>query len=489
MIEYLRKLLHISVLLMFCSTLWAQTNISDLNKNSVDKYLEGYIANNLDLQELKLQVEDAKAELEMVTIENGIGVEATTGSSTITLDDSDIELDIDPSVTVSIPKSQNTEVTASVPMTITSDSETGTYFSGAGISISRDIISETSNEYTLNIEYYERLLYEAELAVETKLISLKSEFWEAVYDIYSADKSVKEYSEDLYDNQIDFEQIIAQGYSENSSTYRVAELEVQESLFTVEKAQRDLDTLLGAFAVDCGFNPWEIEELPTIPEDYYSLTLIDFEGLDKNNYIDLEDAIQENEYQSKVRAADSDFSLSAGAGYDYTGYTDSNSNSTDDDEGNRLFTELSAEYGGLTTSLGISTLLEEPTEPSLTFSFSYDFGTSKTDEIDDRQDEIDSQIELLEIKGAEESWIEDNLDYSSTKATLEWTREQNAKQLILYKQMYEDSIIWFDQGIIAETDLLQAKNSYETKIDTSILTIIDTIIYNFGIEKLFIGDK
>lgn len=487
MSEILRKSLLISVLFMFISSAWAQTDSVD--SNSIEKYLDGYITNNLDLQELKLEVEEARANLDEIIIDNGVDVTASTGSSTITIADDDVELDVSPSVTVSIPKSKNTEITTSVPMTISSDSDTDTYFTGMGLSVSRDIISGTSDEYLLNIEYYERLLFEAQLAVETKEISLKSEFWEALYDIYTADKTMKEDSEDLYDNQIDFATVKAQGYSENSSTYRIAELEVKEDTFTVAKDERDLQTLLGAFAVDCGLHPGDIKELPTIPNEYYSLKLVDFDNYNKDSYSDLEDAKQDYEYQSKLRSADSDFTLSAEAGYGYTGYSDSSSNDTDDDEGNEVSTELTATYGGFSTSVGISTLLEEPTEPSLTFSFSYDFGNSKTEEINDRQNDIDERMELLAIDSADESWIEDNLDYTSTKATLLWTREQNEKQLSLYKEMYEDSVVWFEQGIIAETDLLQAKNSYETKLDTSILTIIDSIIYNFGIEKLFVGEK
>lgn len=487
MSEYLLKSLRLSIFFLLFSSTWAQTNSTDLGLHSIDLYLDGYISNNLDLQELKIEVEEARLDLDEVLIDNDLDITASTGGSSLTLDEGDVELEINPSLTFTVPKSQNSEVTVSVPMSI--DSDTGTYFDGAGLSVSRDIISGTSDEYLLTVEYYERALFEAQLAVDTELISLKYDFWDALYDIYDADKTMKEDSDDLYDNQIDFDTIKAQGYSENSSTYRIAELTVKEETFTVEKDKRDLETLLGAFSVDCGFHPGEIKDLPKISDDYYKLELVKFEDYERGSYIDLEDAVQDFEYQSKIRSADSDFTLSAEAAYGYTGYTDSTENSTDDDEGNLISTELTATYGGFSTSLGISTLFEDPTEPSLTFSFSYDFGAKESDNIDARQDDIDRQIELLSIDSAKESWIDDKLDFDSTKATIEWTREQNAKQLNLYKEMYEDSIGWFNQGLIAETDLLQAKNSYDTKIDTSILTIIDSIKYNFGIEELFIGDK
>jgi len=137
----------------------------------------------------------------------------------------------------------------------------------------------------------------------------------------------------------------------------------------------------------------------------------------------------------------------------------------------------------------LSTTIENPTAPSLTFSFSYDFGTSKLNDIYDIEDEIDGKSEQLDIDAAIESWVENRQSYASTKATLEWTREQNAEQLDLYKKMYEDSKIWYEKGIIPKTDLLQAKNSYETNVDDSILTIIDCITYNLSIKKLFIGEN
>jgi hypothetical protein len=476
------------MLLLSFSSMWAQTeNIDETDKIlSINDYLNAYIAHNIDLKTLQLDVEEAQAELDNVNVENGVNVTVSTGSSTVSVDDGDVNLDVSPSVTVTVPKANNTVITTSAPVTIAEDY---TYFDEAGVSVSTDLIPSTTDNYQLNVEKYERALFEAQLAVDTKLISLKSDFWQALYDIYTADKTIKDDADDLYTDQIDFNTIKAQGYSEKSSKYRTAQLLVQEDSFTVEKDKRNLDTLLVEFAVDCGLNSDDLKGLPSIPADYYNIKLVVFNDYDKNKYIDLEGAIQDHMYQTKVRAADSDFSLTADAGYDYTGYSNSDDNETDDDEGNAISTGLTATYGGLSTSLGISTLLEDPTEPSLTFSFSYDFGTHKTDIIDDREADIDRRTELLTIESAKESWEEAKLDADTNKATYEWTRKQNAEQLALYKDMYEDSQVWYDQGIIAETDLLQAKNSYETKIDDSILTVIDCIMYNLGVEQLFIGEN
>lgn len=484
-----RKTVIVFVLLLSFSIAWSQSKTTAEKANaiySINDYLDAYIANNIDLQTLRLEVEEAQAELDKINIENGVDLTVSSGSSTVSVDDGDISLDIAPSLTVTVPKANNTVITTSAPVTLSDDS---TYFDEAGVSVSTDIIPSTTNEWKLSVEKYERALFEAQLAVDTKLISLKSDFWQALYDIYSADKTMKEDADDLYDDQIDFETIKAQGYSENSSSYRTAQLDVQEDIFTVEKDKRNLDTLLAQFAVDCGLGPSDLTQIPSLPKEYYSIELVDFDNYDKNKYIDLEDAIQDYEYQTKVRAADSDFSLTADAGYDYTGYSNTAYNDTDDDEGNALSTGLTATYGGLSTSVGVSSLLEDFTNPSLTFSFSYDFGTHKTDAIDDKEDDIDRRTELLVIESAKESWEDDKLDADTNKATYEWTRKQNAEQLALYKDMYEDSKDWFQRGIIAETDFLQAKNSYETKIDDSILTVIDCIMYNLGIEQLFVGAK
>jgi hypothetical protein len=484
-----RTVRNISVILLvifYSSIGWAEDVIKNTGNetkqtNSIEVYLAGYLDHNLDLQQLLLDVEEAQAELYEVNIDNGVDVELSTGDSTLTFSD-DVEIYTAPSMTVTIPDANNTSITASVPVTVTLDDSTETDLEDAGISLSTEIISSTKNESSLTREKYQRAITEAMQAVETKKISLQLDFWESVGEIYTADQTMKTDADDLYDNQIDFDTIIAQGYPESSSKYRTAQLELKESEFTVEKDKRDLQDLLEDFAYSCGVEIGTIIDLPAIDEKYYNISLVSFDDYNQGNFIDLENVVWDYTYNEKLRNAQSDFTLSFDAGYGY--YTE-----YDTDAANEVSTGLTATYKGLTTSLGISTTVEDPTEPSVTFSFSYDFGTTKLKSVYDMLDEIDEKGELLDISSAIESWIEYRQDALSEKSTLEWTREQNAEQLALYKEMYEDSIKWYEDGNIPETDLLQAKNSYETKIDDSIITIIDCITYNLEIEELFTGEN
>ncbi|OJF76341.1 MAG: hypothetical protein BKP49_07670 [Treponema sp. CETP13] len=488
MTRLIQKVILFSIFLFLSLSVWAQTvSMKSENSYSIDDLLQGYLDNNIDLKDLQLDVEQAQADLDEILITYGINVNVSTGSSSLTLSDDSTEMTSSPSVTLTIPDANNTTITATTPLTVTVGDDTQTYLDDAGVSVSTEIISSTANGSELLKEEYERYLKEAKQAVETKKISLQSDFWEEVSDLYTADKTMKEDSDDLYDNQIDFETIIAKGYSKTSSTYRTAELEVKESEFTVQKDQRDLTELLDSFAVACGYKPGDLTEVPAIDQKYNSIELISFEDYEKENFIDLENVIWDHEYNERLRAADSNFTLSVDAGYGYSAYIDS---SDDDSEAeNELSAGVTAGYKGLTTSVGLSSTIEDFTSPSLTFSFSYDFASSKLEDVYDIEDEIDDKREQLDIEDAIESWEDYKQTAISDKATLEWTRAQNAEQLELYKEMYEDSIVWYEKGIISKTDFLQAKNSYETNSDDSILTIIDCIIYNLDIEKLFIGDK
>lgn len=488
-----RTLRNISVILLvifYSSIGWAQDVIKNTGNetgqtNSIEDFLAGYLNHNLDLQQLMLDVEEAQAELYEVNINNGVNLELSTGDSALTFSDSDVEIYTSPSMTVTIPDAKNTSITASVPLTITSGDSTETDLEDAGISLSTEIISSTKNESSLTREKYQRAIIEARQAVVTKKISLQLDFWELVGEIYTADQTMKTDADDLYDNQIAFDTIIAQGYPESSSKYRTAQLELKESEFTVQKDMRDLQDLLGDFAVSCGLSSGAIRELPVIDDRYYSIVLVSFDEYYRENFIDLENVVWDHDFNERLRDAQSDFTLSANAGYGYSALYGS---SVSDVE-NEVSTGLTATYKGLTTSLGLSTTLEDPTVPSITFSFSYNLGTAKLTDIYDILDEIDEKGELLDIDSAIESWIEYRQDAISEKDTLEWTREQNAEQLALYKEMYEDSQKWYEEGNIPKTDLMQAKNSYETKIDDSIITIIDCITYNLGIAELFTGEN
>lgn len=478
-------LLLLFMLITFC--VCAQ-NISTESKNiyMLDDLLEGYLDNNIDLKDLQLDVEQAQADLDEILITYGVNVNVATGSSSFTVSDDTFEMTSSPSVTVTIPDANNTTITATTPLTVTVGNDTQTYLDDAGVSVSTEIISSTANGSQLLKEEYERYLAEAKQAVATKKISLQSDFWEEVSDLYTADKTMKEDADDLYDNQIDFYTIVAQGYSKTSSAYRTAELEVKESKFTVEKDQRDLLELLDSFAVACGYKSGYLSEVPVLDRKYFDIDLISFDDYQQEKFIDIENVVWDHEYNKKLRDADSAFTLSVDTGYGYSTYSDSSDSESEAE--NEVSAGLTAGYKGLSTSLGLSTTIEDFTDPSLTFSFSYDFASSKLEDVYDIEDEIDDKREQLDIDDAIESWEDYRQTAVSDKATLEWTREQNAEQLELYKEMYEDSKVWYEKGIIAETDLLQAKNSYETNNDDSILTIIDCIIYNLDIQKLFIGE-
>ncbi|MDC7228501.1 MAG: hypothetical protein PQJ61_17195 [Spirochaetales bacterium] len=472
------------LLVIFSSSIgWAQ-DLAEGTK-SIEFYLAGYLENNIDLQQLMLDVEEADAELYELYVENGVNVEISTGSSTLTFSESDVEIAASPSVSVTIPNANNTSITTTVPLTVTLGDSTGTSLDDAGVSLSTEIISSTADENLLTKEEYQRAVTEAEQAVETKKISLQVDFWDDVRDIYTADQTMKTDADELYDNKIALDTIIAQGYAESSSIYRTAQLELKESEFTVQKDERDLQKLLGDFAVSCGLSPNSITELPVIDENYFNIELVSFDNYRRENFIDLEDVVWDHEYNERLRDAESDFSLSLDAGYGYSASYGSIATEAE----NEVSTGLTTSYKGLSTSIGVSTKLEDPDEPSITFSFSYDFGTAELEDVYDIMDEIDEKGELLDIESAIESWVEYRQDAFSEKATLEWTREQNAEQLALYKEMYEDSQKWFESGDIPETDLLQAENSYETKLDDSIITIIDCITYNIEIEELFIGEN
>ncbi len=474
-----KKILFVEII-FFCYVLLSAQTLQD--------FFTGYKKHDLELQQLQVAVKQAQNDLDRAKVENGAEVSVETGDTSLELSSDGTTLEGTPAATVSVPSINGTSITASIPMTVVSNStSSATELDDAGFTVSTDIISSTSKTAALTIEQSERDLVLAQRDVDVRHIAVEEAFWNEVRDMYESAQTLASDKTTLYTKRSALDEVKAEGYAQYSSTYISAQLEVNSAERSVKEDERLLANSLSNFAVDCGFSKDTVKDLPSLPVSIASTKLIPIKTYDKHSYIDLEEALWTNMHNEKERQAETDFTLSADAGYGWSGIISDNSETSDSTHS--ILTGLSATYKGITASAGVSTPIEDPSKPTLDFSFAWDLSTGKTDVLDKKDDEYDRELEKLDIKTAEQSY-EDELQTAETNyGDLVWTKKENSDNLAMYKKLYEDSTDWYKKGLIAASDFAQNKNSYEQAQYTSNLTDIDYVLYNLGIAQLFIDSE
>ena len=452
---------------------------------SLNDCFNGYKENDLELQQLQVKVLQAENSLERAKIENDAEINLSTGDMSVELNSEETTVEFSPEATVSLPAFNGTSVTASVPMVFEfGNADSDARFDNADVTISTDIISNTSSLAALEVEDAERNLILAMRDADVRRIAVEESFWNEVRGIYEAAQSLAAAKTILYTAQSDFNEVLVEGYAQFSSTYISAQLKVNSAERDVKEGERLLANALSNFSVECGMHSGALKEIPELPASLASMELADIKKFDKQMYIGIEEAVWTNSYNEKSRQADTDFNLNAYVGYGWDNY-----NSTSDEITASLSTGLSAAYKGISVSAGVSTPLDYTSNPSFLLSVGWDLTGSRTSVLDDNDDEYERRLELLDIKTAEKSYIDDIQAAETEYGDLIWSRQENSDNLAMYKKLYEDSVVWSEQGLIADSDLAQNKNSYEQAKYTASLTDIDYVLYNLQIAQYFIASE
>ncbi len=460
-----------------------------LSAQTLNDCFIGYKEHNLELQQLQVKVKQAETSLDRANVANGTEVNVSTGNMSLELNSDGTEMEFSPQATVSLPLINGTSVTASIPVTVETDSSgSATAFDNGEVTLSTDIISNTAGLASLEIESAERELTLSQRDLTLKRIAVEESFWNEVRSLYEAAQSLADGKTTLYTLQTDFDEIKVEGYAPYSSTYISARLEVNSAEREVEEETRLLANALGNFAVGCGMERDGLTDLPELPPSLDSTELAHMEDYDRQMYIDLEESIWTNGYNERSRQSDRDFTLRADFGYGWDGYL-SGTDDTEEAMTHSLSAGLSASYRGMSLSAGISTPLEDPSDPSLLLSLEWDLTERRTSALDERDDEYDRQLEILDIKIAEQAYTDAVGDAETDYGDLVWAKQRNSENLVLYKKLYEDSLEWSEKGLIANSDLAQNRNSYEQARYTASLTNIDYVLYNLKIAQYFINSE
>lgn len=434
-----------------------------------DELLQNYCNQDIQFEELAISYQQAELSHRKTQIDNGVEFSASTGSIKIEFADNQVNTSLSPSISVKIPSLSNTEAKISVPISIEEDGS----MQNAGISLSTEIISSSKANRELTLEKSFRSVEEAQRKLTARIVALEKAFLNELKNLYSLGLGVYEAEEDLLTKQISFEGIKLQGYSITSPKYRSSQLSVKSAEYDLEKAKRKYSNSLEKFLAACGATELDIYSLE-IPETEL-LKITDFP---KNKFSAIENVVWSNYLNNTSRNNKKDFTLSAN--------TSANFSLMNETMSSTIGAGLTAAFKGISGNMNFSFPTNDKSNPSVSFSLSWNPNQSKLASISEETSTLQEQQEVLSLKKAEESYIDTVSEYETNRENLLWQYEKNLEEETMYKELAEDTQYWYNEGIVSESEYRQANSNYAKAILSVTSSKIDQLIYNLDLKSLFV---
>lgn len=434
-----------------------------------DELLQNYCNQDIQFEELAISYQQAELSHRKTQIDNGVEFSASTGSIKIEFADNQVNTSLSPSISVKIPSLSNTEAKISVPISIEEDVS----MQNAGISLSTEIISSSKANRELTLEKSLRSVEEAQRKLTARIVALEKAFLNELKNLYSLGLGVYEAEEDLLTKQISFEGIKLQGYSTTSPKYRSSQLSVKSAEYDLEKAKRKYSNSLEKFLAACGATELDIYSLE-IPETEL-LKITDFP---KNKFSAIENVVWSNYLNSTSRNNKKDFTLSAN--------TSANFSLMNETMSSTIGAGLTAAFKGISGNMNFSFPTNDKSNPSVSFSLSWNPNQSKLASISEETSTLQEQQEVLSLKKAEESYTDTVNEYETNRENLLWQYEKNLEEETMYKELAEDTQYWYNEGIVSESEYRQANSNYAKAILSVTSSKIDQLIYNLDLKSLFV---
>ena len=457
---------------LFCNT----ENSSSSKKIDFSTLLENYKKNNRDYQILELQLQQATNSYKETLIESGINLSFSSGRMGAEFADSSTKINLSPEVNVSSSKLNNTSLSMNLPLDfdISKEGEFSSEIQGASLMLSTDIFSDISKQKKITLEKANRKVIESQRSLKKGEIKIYSSFLQELRSLYSSALAVTQAENSLIEKQLDFDTIKAKGYATSSAKYRTANLEVESAKRTVKEKERLYNSALAIFASKCSVKVNQLDLSFVIPE----VELLSIRSFSKEDFESLEKAKWNYHINSETRKLNTDFSLSAQAGYGFSIQDDSYLDSAQ--------AGLTMKMKGLSVSATTAIPINQNSNPSISLGIGWNPSTSKLDNLSYQNNEIQDKIEKLEIQDAEENFFDTVLKMNETYNNLEWETAQNLEQFNLYQELENDMKNWYSKGIISESEYRQSKINLENAKVKLAITKIDRIIYNNDLSMLFV---
>lgn len=470
------KILSIVAVFFFCTGLC----FADENDGySLSQLLSGYLANDVELKKLTLDVQKTALSFQISEINNGFDITLSTGTMSFSAENGSLTYSVNPSVKATLPEARNLSFSASSDININSSSKT---MKNTALSVSADIISPDKTKRDVTLLQAEHELLSAKRKVQQRALTLEKSFYSEIKLLYENAQSIFSAKNSLYDDTIKFEQIKAEGYLSGSSTYKLSQMSVLSDERNVATANRVFAHNVAVFYRKCGAAvPAANEDAPLkmVPVIKKTETYEKARNFPAETYKTIADALWSHEINVQSRSAPN-FALSANGGYTFK---NSRTDSDSVDAG------LSADLSGLKLSTGVNVPVNnKKSSPSVTLSATASPNTRRISKLEKKQQDIANEQELLVIDSAYEAYEESCTECDENLEDLLWQLKTNRENYNMYQNLEKELQGWYKEGYIRKSEYLSAKNNRDLYGVKCIMNELDLVMYNNTVKLLFYFD-
>lgn len=447
---------------------------------SIHELMSGYLRNSLSLLSLSADIEDSFLVAEAARISNGIGFQISTGTVQVSGGDG-LEVSFLPQAEIVLPKASNLALSVSSDVEVGGDEKT---LRDTSLAVGVDVLSGSRELSLIEVEEGERAVLEARRALQNGFVTAETDFFRSLRDLYEIAATLVAAQRDLYEDSLEFEQIKAQGYSSSSSRYRLAQIDVLTDEQNVSVYQRSLERETKIFASECGIEYTGENVLEFLPSEIPQMEPVEISSFPKEDFAETENARWTLEINSRRRKANRAVSVSANAGYTFDKEIHSGSFRDTVDMG----TALTWNGSGFTASAGVSFPVDGD-DPVYSFGLGFSPDQHKLFSISKEQEALEEQKESIAVSEAEKNYELAVVAQSSSLTDILWNKTMYDESYDLYTQLESDMALYFDQGIITESEYRSAQVNKENSRIQRIINAIDLIIYNNETMLYFVRDE
>lgn len=455
--------------------LFISLNVLFAQENIYDKILEYRCKNDTDIVLIENEAAIALNNYKSVRLNSIFAFDfSSTLNFNLSSEKDKSGFSVQPSVSAGMPLYNNLGLKLSAPYSY----KMGKSSQDFSLGLSGDIYSQARKRKKQEIETSLEALKEAEKKVKSVKELAEKKLLTDIQKILSEYSALLAKRLSGIQADINYKQILAEGYSETSSKLRTARLNLISSERTEKETEFSFEVSARLFFESCGL------DIPKKDEDEFFIRLakslpkqklISMENLKAENYKPLLKA--ENDYKKLLEKNKMDlspFSASASLGYSYTMNQNKN-----------ISSGLQLMFPGVRLDTGLSLSLDSASVPSMQVSFSinplaiYDYYLNK------KNVALKEAGEKIKLGNTRNNFAKEFNTFKLKWEQLEWQQIRYAEELDIYKENAEEHAKWFQRGLINALENKQASLQYITALLGSADSNIAVHIFNAELKEAF----
>lgn len=455
--------------------LFISLNVLFAQENIYDKILEYRCKNDTDIVLIENEAAIALNNYKSVRLNSLFAFDfSSTLNFNLSSEKDKSGFSVQPSISAGMPLYNNLGLKLSAPYSY----KMGKSSQDFSLGLSGDIYSQARKRKKQEIETSLEALKEAEKKVKSVKELAEKKLLTDIQKILSEYSALLSKRLSGIQADINYKQILAEGYSETSSKLRTARLNLISSERTEKETEFSFEVSARLFFESCGL------DIPKKDEDEFFIRLakslpkqklISMENLKAENYKPLLKA--ENDYKKLLEKNKMDlspFSASASLGYSYTMNQNKN-----------ISSGLQLMFPGVRLDTGLSLSLDSASVPAMQVSFSinplaiYDYYLNK------KNVSLKEAGEKIKLGNTRNNFAKEFNTFKLKWEQLEWQQIRYAEELDIYKENAEEHAKWFQRGLINALENKQASLQYITALLGSADSNIAVHIFNAELKEAF----